>query len=176
VLITVAVLFGIPALWLQLFIAFEDILPWFGPAMVSATLSVALLVAFVHLLLWYRRVRWNARRVLLTALATVTTGILAVLVYVANEHWWYEEPGIIIAGLIWACAWVCATAFIWRETRAERALRTEVPGAISLNCPRCGYNLRGLREARCPECGTEYTLEELLDHFRQQNPHPSEVE
>lgn len=29
-------------------------------------------------------------------------------------------------------------------------------------CPSCGYNLRGLREARCPECGSSFTIEQLV--------------
>jgi putative transposase len=29
-------------------------------------------------------------------------------------------------------------------------------------CPHCGYNMTGLHEARCPECGTQYTLNELF--------------
>jgi DNA-directed RNA polymerase subunit RPC12/RpoP len=28
-------------------------------------------------------------------------------------------------------------------------------------CPSCGYNLRGLKEAKCPECGAEFTLDQL---------------
>ncbi len=29
------------------------------------------------------------------------------------------------------------------------------------HCPRCGYSLVGLRQCRCPECGTEFSLDEL---------------
>jgi hypothetical protein len=32
-----------------------------------------------------------------------------------------------------------------------------------LLCPLCGYNLRGLTESRCPECGFKFTWQELLD-------------
>ena len=28
-------------------------------------------------------------------------------------------------------------------------------------CPKCGYAMKGLTVARCPECGTEYTLDSL---------------
>lgn len=30
-------------------------------------------------------------------------------------------------------------------------------------CPSCGYGLRGVRHARCPECGRELDLELLRD-------------
>ena len=47
---------------------------------------------------------------------------------------------------------------IWRHgyARGWRQARGEAP-----MCPQCGYNLSGLTQCRCPECGTEYRLEEL---------------
>ena len=38
------------------------------------------------------------------------------------------------------------TLFVWRF----------VPKFPRGHCRRCGYNLKGLTEARCPECGTEF--------------------
>jgi hypothetical protein len=35
-----------------------------------------------------------------------------------------------------------------------------------LKCPLCDYNLRGLAEPRCPECGFQFTWQELLDAER----------
>jgi hypothetical protein len=59
--------------------------------------------------------------------------------------------------------WVLATVLIWRETRAERVERMGgLIGADAIVCPICGYNLSGLREARCPECGATYTLDSLI--------------
>ena len=34
--------------------------------------------------------------------------------------------------------------------------------AGAVPCPNCGYNLRGLTAADCPECGEKFTLEELV--------------
>ena len=34
-------------------------------------------------------------------------------------------------------------------------------------CPRCGYNLTGLAEPRCPECGGEFLWAELRNNARQ---------
>ena len=39
----------------------------------------------------------------------------------------------------------------------ERRLRR-----IDVTCPACGYSLVGLSECRCPECGEQFTIEQLL--------------
>jgi hypothetical protein len=38
-------------------------------------------------------------------------------------------------------------------------------------CPLCDYNLRGLNEPRCPECGYRFTWTELLDEARRRHPY-----
>jgi hypothetical protein len=38
-------------------------------------------------------------------------------------------------------------------------------------CPLCEYNLRGLIESRCPECGFRFTWPEMLDPNRRQHPY-----
>ena len=58
--------------------------------------------------------------------------------------------------------WIVGTIFYWRETPTERAQRLARAGADTLTCPNCGYNLTGLREARCTECGAGFTLNDLL--------------
>jgi hypothetical protein len=40
-----------------------------------------------------------------------------------------------------------------------------------LACPLCGYNLRGLIEPRCPECGFAFKWDELLDATRHRHPY-----
>ncbi len=37
-------------------------------------------------------------------------------------------------------------------------------------CPLCAYNLRGLEEPRCPECGSRYTWSDLFDPARRLHP------
>jgi hypothetical protein len=41
---------------------------------------------------------------------------------------------------------------------------------VELACPLCGYNLRGLTDPRCPECGFAFTWAELRDAKRDQHP------
>jgi rubrerythrin len=54
------------------------------------------------------------------------------------------------------------TVLVWRETNAERAARLAAVGASEIVCPVCGYRMAGLREARCPECGAAFTIEQLV--------------
>src|SRR5712672_2149158 len=39
-----------------------------------------------------------------------------------------------------------------------------------ITCPMCEYNLRGLAEPRCPECGYRFAWKDLLD--AKSRPHP----
>src|SRR5262245_35806158 len=47
------------------------------------------------------------------------------------------------------------------------------PGAqdASVLCPLCEYDLRGLTEPRCPECGSRFTWDELRDPAKKLHPH-----
>ena len=40
-----------------------------------------------------------------------------------------------------------------------------------ITCPLCRYNLRGLSEARCPECGFEFQWPEILEITRRKHPY-----
>lgn len=58
----------------------------------------------------------------------------------------------------------------------ETATADEVrPSAIGLaedvSCPLCSYNLRGLVEPRCPECGYRFAWVEVLDPARRLHPY-----
>jgi predicted amidophosphoribosyltransferase len=72
--------------------------------------------------------------------------------------------------------WVLATVILWRETAAERLARmSRLVSHPTVLCPVCGYNLSGLREARCPECGGSFTLDELAASQPQRDEHPAEL-
>ena len=40
-----------------------------------------------------------------------------------------------------------------------------------LACPMCGYNVRGLNEPRCPECGYRFVWADLTDPARRVHPY-----
>ncbi|MCP4249805.1 MAG: hypothetical protein GY778_22410 [bacterium] len=106
---------------------------------------------------------WTSRRRRLTALAVlgaVVVGVAIGLIIIATVAFGFES-GIVLGGATWAICWLALTVWIWRETPAERVRRLNALTGGALPCPTCGYNLTGLQQARCPECGTQYTLDEL---------------
>lgn len=50
---------------------------------------------------------------------------------------------------------------VWTDERdahrARELLDESAPGGDVRHCPTCGYDLRGLPESRCPECGSEFS-------------------
>ncbi len=66
--------------------------------------------------------------------------------------------GVALLVLLTAGLALLAAFLVWRDgyVRGWRSSRTRPPA-----CPSCGYNLSGLTRCRCPECGTEYSIDEL---------------
>lgn len=137
-------------------------------ALVTADVVGALFLSSCWLLIWRRQVAWTPKRRLLTLLAAfwsfIPTLVVAVLVLMVRS--WEDELAAILGGLTWAVSWLASTVFIWRETAFERARRLGQISESAIACPRCGYNMTGLNHARCPECGTQYTLNELFATLR----------
>jgi hypothetical protein len=136
-------------------------------------------VATYWILLWRSTVRWTRAR----ARNTVLAGLLALagggafaiaLVAISGQI----PPGIalLLGGGLVPIVWVLATVLLWRETAAERLARmSKLLTHPTVLCPFCGYNLSGLREARCPECGARFTLDELSASQPQREEHPAEL-
>jgi uncharacterized paraquat-inducible protein A len=143
-----------------------------------ATVTVLILAYAYWLTIWFGAVRWTARRrkrtglamlcSLLTGVAFVVFYICTTSTYMTTQALWYS-PSIFQECQAPAIAvWLLGTTLVWRETAEERGQRMmeAVPAKMRLmgmvHCPNCTYNMTGLSAARCPECGTEYTLEALL--------------
>jgi len=78
----------------------------------------------------------------------------------------YEEEIVIAAIILWGSAlaiWIWIPV-IMSATRG-RSPRTQ-DGEIDVHCPTCNYALNGLRDLRCPECGTTFTIDSLIEAQR----------
>ncbi len=114
--------------------------------------------------LWRSTVVWTHDRIVHTALAAILSVLVGSGIGVfATIFSGIPEEAAIVGGLFGGGCWVLLSTWCWRQTPQERVAAAR--GAASdepIGCPMCGYNLAGLYEARCPECGTRYTIEELL--------------
>ena len=153
-----------------------------GPPPVSRLLLMwFLLYLFVGaywVVLWRDMVAWNRRRVMLTALASVGSLAVAAAVAVGAMAIQRQLPppiAVLLGGGTVPITWVLSTVLIWRETAAERLGRLTAHGMPVLACPLCGYNLAGLTEARCPECGGSFTLEQVVLARPRPGPQPAEL-
>jgi hypothetical protein len=118
-------------------------------------------IATYWTLLWRKSVRLNAVRVRQSF--GIGLAALIVAVAIAIPLGLVEEGfGYFMGSAIAPMLWVVATIFIWRESAAERTERLRASGRDGVVCPTCGYNLTGLTSTRCPECGTQFTLDELM--------------
>jgi ribosomal protein L37E len=64
-----------------------------------------------------------------------------------------------------AALWLAGTAWSWRSLGLHVSAAT-LAGTTDMEqwlvCPRCGYSLIGLREVRCPECGWNTTVDDVV--------------
>lgn len=126
-------------------------------------IPVSAFVICYWLWIWKPVVRWSKSRIMLTVAAWVLAAAVSAGFGVMLGRFMREVfPPACAAGALTQLLWVLATIVIWRETNAERAERVRSVGAATVACPACGYNLTGLRETRCPECGASFPLEDLI--------------
>lgn len=128
----------------------------------TAGLGTLAFVVVYWSMLWRKAIQWTLRR-RLAAVASASVGVIIL----AIAQWILTDSGdwqvkIVLLDILIPALWLISTVYYWQETPAERAGRLGASGRENISCPTCGYNLTGLTEARCPECGTKFTLDELL--------------
>jgi len=162
VLLSLALLVLSVVMWLEVVVAVDQRSST-NTAFLVADIGTVAVITLGWLAIWRRAVSWTIGRVVWTCVAfgvAVTAAVLISLFEAVGRH--NEELGLVVGALTWGAAWFGGTALAWRETSAERAARAVSGDSAGPVCLQCGYNMKGLREARCPECGRTYTLDELL--------------
>ena len=152
------------------------------PTLAAVTMLWMIVYAFVAtywIVLWRTTVNWTTARVWKTALAglaAVTVGAAFAVTATAVNRQIPPAIALLLGGGTVPIIWVLGTVLLWRETASERLARmSKLINAPTILCPVCGYNLTGLREARCPECGGSFTLDELVAAQPQRDEHPAEL-
>lgn len=132
------------------------LIAWFIPGAVTW-----FVVAVYWTALWRNNVPLTTER--RTATLGVTAGAAIAAVIIGGPLTYLNgEVGMVVGTSLAPLLWLIGTTLVWRETFQERGKRLRRSDPNALICPRCAYNLTGLKEARCPECGTQYTLEQLF--------------
>jgi hypothetical protein len=152
------------AIYLVVFLAISH-----GPsqaefAFACATLVTVCFVAAYWLWLWRHSVLWTKQRIwrtIISGVACIATGVLAGVALSRAAGSIDASLGFFVAGLLCVVCWLPTTVILWRETPRERVERLRQTASGTVFCPRCGYNMTGLAEARCPECGAKFTLDVL---------------
>jgi hypothetical protein len=116
----------------------------------------------VLLVLIWSRMR-HGRQFVVPAIATVGVGVLGIGAAAAIDEFLHRDEEFLMGAVGFLSAAV--VILVWLPT-VQRLLRGRpVVGPddlVLVNCPRCGYSLIGLRNLRCPECGAEFTIDELI--------------
>jgi hypothetical protein len=119
-------------------------------------------IALWWFLLWRKSERWTGERIGYTlgvAVAVAIAGVALASMIGSSD----QSFGVFVGSAAAPMLWLVGSIFVWRETAGERAARAaQSPDRAAVACPTCGYNLTGLREARCPECGSQFTVDQLL--------------
>ncbi len=130
-------------------------------AFLISGLTTWIFIAVYWILLWQRSVRWSRFRVAATTLAVPGSIAVAFIIFTTLRTL-NTELAMFVASLTAIFLWVTATVFIWTETARERRERIGASRPDVISCPTCGYNLTGLHQPICPECGDTFTLDELF--------------
>ena len=107
---------------------------------------------------WRRGVRWTPW--LRRETGTLSLGLVAFCGcagLIESSTDWIDSLRVNLP-LLLAGAFMTITAWRWQRWGSAVAGEEEVRP----HCPACGYNMTGLQQARCPECGRWHTLEQLF--------------
>lgn len=118
---------------------------------------------------WRGVVVWTPRRSARTAAwsgGCVALGILSVAGLLLWLDRWDVEPWLVVAIAAVTLLWMVGCVRLWQESPSERAARIAAAGVSTALCPVCKYDLSGLTNLKCPECGNEFTLGRLQDEQR----------
>ena len=70
------------------------------------------------------------------------------------------DKELLMGGIVFLGASILV--LIWATPLLNALARRKNPQPLEVRCPHCSYLMTGLTTLRCPECGTSYTINQLL--------------
>jgi hypothetical protein len=153
-------LFALSLRQCNLWIPWPAAWPWFG-------ISVA--VFYVVFLAGLAAICWPLRRYPAVAGVTlVAHGCLTVVNFPDLVTWFQGSllRKLLITLLSFAAIWLISCTVLSAVVFLRNRYRPIYPAGL---CTVCGYDLRGLSEPRCPECGSAFDPRELARGVQPQN-------
>ena len=135
-----------------------------------ALAGIAWLLALRWIWRGYSREVQYVRAAALTATVACVAVILGVVVaeLFRSDHADYLIVSLILLSSAIAVAiWIPVAVQL---VKGRTILRDD--GVVNVTCPKCGYLLVGLTELRCPECGTQFTIDGLI-RAQKYSSHPA---
>jgi hypothetical protein len=121
----------------------------------------------VNAWLWTRTNRHTNRRsnsIVYASLLTVAIAAIATVAGLIADEGLRGGQELVTSGIVLLASSV--TVLIWlvaiRQFFSRQDFRNSEDGVPDVRCPNCSYRMARLHESRCPECGTLYTLDQLL--------------
>ena len=112
--------------------------------------------------LWSRKGRWRA--IVGPTISSVLIAVATIVLCLLVGNGLGGDKDFLFFGLIMLGSAGVILVWVMRIYRISRGrpVKNVSDGLVNLHCPNCNYRMVGLKESRCPECGTQYTLDELL--------------
>jgi hypothetical protein len=107
------------------------------------------------LVIWWPTVNWTPRRWVRLLVISLLFALLLLLAGVVPRLLGWRNDSAILTLL--ATSLVASGLALF--AMAQICHDPVEPAKVA--CPSCGYDLRGQRECRCPECGRQFTVGEL---------------
>ncbi len=156
----------LPAVFFICFVGLDKEFGFTDELSTATSLAICELLAIgLWVVVWRNAVRWTPMRILGTSLLAVGLLPTALAPYFPKGNDMAEV--IVYTSPVWMWGvWIIGTAWLWRDRSGDELRLTDAAqdsDRISPTCPKCAYSLRGLSEARCPECGWTGTLDSVFD-------------
>ncbi|MFQ5502943.1 MAG: hypothetical protein ACE5EQ_11700 [Phycisphaerae bacterium] len=124
----------------------------------------AIVTVILCISLWRVTIEWNLRRRIGTHILLLAVLLVPFSVFLppGTSVWeaFRDTMPLMMLGV-----WFIGTALVWRSKPPSLAdFTSNDPEKLEdiIRCPQCRYSLIGLREARCPECGWNSTLDDIV--------------